>query len=89
MSEVIEEVGRTSRQALRIGRILAAALIATLNSGCATLMQPFSAVQPTAALVEPDGDSGSSIPDNASERFASASVDSAWSTRVYPYRSER
>ena len=40
-------------QAARIGRIAVVLLMATASSGCATLMQPFSAVQPTSAIVEP------------------------------------
>ena len=69
-------------QAARIGRIAVVLLMATSSSGCATLMQPFSAVQPTTALVEPGSNTGSSASDEASADFA-APVDSQWITRVY------
>jgi len=70
-------------QAARIGRIAVVLLMATSSSGCATLMQPFSAVQPTTALVEPGSNTGSSASDEASADFATTPVDSQWITRVY------
>ena len=80
---------RITTQAVTIVRVLAATIVATASSGCATLMQPGSTVQPMAALVGPDLGSGSSIPDSASERITTASVDAPWSTRVYSNRRER
>ena len=69
-------------QAVRIGRIAVVLLMATASSGCATLMQPFSAVQPTAALVEPDHTSAN-VSDEVSADFATTPVDSQWITHVY------
>ena len=89
MPEITQDAERITTQAVRIVRVLAATIVATASSGCATLTQPGSTVQPTAALVEPDLGSGSSIPDSASDRFTTASVDAPWSTRVYSYRRER
>jgi hypothetical protein len=89
MPEITQDAERITTQAVRIVRVLAATFFATASSGCATLMQPFSAVQPAAALVAPDRGSDSSIPDSESERFTSASIDAPWRTRVYSYRRER
>jgi hypothetical protein len=69
--------------ALRIGRIAVVLLMATSSSGCATLMQPFSAVQPTAALVEPDQDTSANVSDEVSADFATTPVDNQWITHVY------
>ena len=63
-------------QAARIGRTAVVLLMATSSSGCATLMQPFSAVQPTAAFVEPGSNTGSSASDEVSAEFAATPVDS-------------
>ena len=57
--------------------------MATSSSGCATLMQPFSNVQPTAALVEPDQDTSANVSDEVSADFATTPVDNEWITRVY------
>ena len=70
-------------QAARIGRIAVVLLMATSSSGCATLMQPFSAVQPTAALVEPDQDTSANVSDEVSADFATTPVDNQWITHVY------
>ena len=70
-------------QAARIGRIAVVLLMATASSGCATLMQPFSAVQPTAALVEPDQDTSANVSDEVSADFATTPVDNQWITHVY------
>jgi hypothetical protein len=69
----------TAKIALTIGAVL----IAGPLGGCATLRQPFSAVQPTAALVEPASNSGARASDEVSVDAATASVDSQWTTRVY------
>ena len=70
-------------QAARIGRIAVVLLIAASSSGCATLMQPFSDVQPTAALVEPDQDTRLNASDEVSTDFATTQVDNQWITHVY------
>ncbi len=67
-------------QAARIGPIAVALLIAASSGGCATLMQ---AVQPTAALVEPELNSRSSASDEVSANSATPPVDSQWITHVY------
>lgn len=72
-----------SIQAARIGRIAVALLIATSSSGCATLMQPFSDVQPTAALVEQDQDTRLDASEEVSTDFAASPVDDQWVARVY------
>ena len=79
------EVLRSTKgiQDTRIGRIAVVLLMATSSGGCATLMQPFSAVQPTAALVEPGSNTGSSASDQVSADSAATPVDSQWITRVY------
>ena len=46
-------------------------------------MQPFSDVQPTAALVEPDQDTGLNASDEVSTDFATTQVDNRWITEVY------
>jgi hypothetical protein len=71
------------RSVQAVGRIVAVTLFATASSGCATLMQPFSDVQPTAALVEPDQDTRSNVFDEVSADFATPPVDNQWITRVY------
>lgn len=72
--------GTEGIQAVRIGRMVVALLIAISSSGCATLMQPFSAVQPTGALVEPEANSG---PNASDADPPTASVEGQWITRVY------
>jgi len=69
-------------QAARIGRIAVVLLMATSSSGCATLMQPFSAVQPTAALAVAGSNTGSSASDEVRAESA-AEVSSQWVTHVY------
>ena len=70
-------------QATRIGCIAVVLLIAASSSGCATLMQPFSDVQPTAALVEPDQDTGLNASDEVSTDFATTQVDNRWIAPTY------
>jgi hypothetical protein len=60
---------------------IGATLIAGSLSGCATLMQPFYAAHPTAALVEPELKSRSNVSDEGSA--ATTPVDSRWITHVY------
>ena len=74
---------RLSTNAARIGRIAVVLLIATSSSGCATLMQPFSDVPPTAALVEPGQDTRLNASDEVSTGFATTSVDNPWIIHVY------
>jgi hypothetical protein len=79
------EVLRSTRaiQAARIGRIAVVLLMATSSSGCATLMQTFSAVQPTAALSEAESNTGSGASDEVMAESAATQVDSQWVTHVY------
>ena len=65
-------------QAARIGRIAVVLLMATSSSGCATLMQPFSAVQPTAALAVAESNTGSSASDEVRAESAATPVDGQW-----------
>ena len=67
----------------RMGRIAVVLLMATSSSGCATLMQPLSAAQPTAARVEPAPNFGSGPSDDVSASSATTSVDGQWITHVY------
>ena len=68
----------------RTGRIAVVLLMATSSSGCATLMQPFSAVQPTSAIVEPASNFGSGPSEDVStSSAATSSVDGQWITHVY------
>ena len=82
MPEIAQEVERITAQAMRIVRVLVATLFATASSGCATLMQPFSTVQPTAALVDPDWSGSSSVP----APFTKPAADGGWTTRAFQYR---
>jgi hypothetical protein len=79
------EVLRSTKgiQAARIRRIAVVLLMATASSGCATLMPPFSDVQPTAAIVEPGQDTRVNASDEVSTDFATTSVDIQWVARVY------
>ncbi len=83
MPEIAQEVERITAQAMRIVRVLVATLFATASSGCATLMQPFSTVQPTAALVEPDWSGSASVP---ATPFTKPAADGGWTTRTFQYR---
>ena len=67
----------------RMGRIAVVLLMATSSSGCATLMQPFSAVQPTTAIVEPASNFGSGPSEDVGTSSATTSVDGQWITHVY------
>jgi len=78
------EVYRTKFGSVQaVGRIAAVTLFATASSGCATLMQPFSDVQPTAALVEPDQNTRLNASDEVSADFATTPVDNQWIAHVY------
>ena len=70
-------------QAARMARMVVALLVAGPLGGCATLMQVFSTVQPTAALVEPQSNAGSVTFGDASADPTASAVDSQWTTRVY------
>ena len=67
----------------RTGRIAVVLLMATSSSGCATLMQPYSAVQPTSAIVEPASNFGSGPSEDVGTSSATNSVDGQWITHVY------
>ena len=70
-------------QAARIARMVVALLVAGPLGGCATLMQVFSTVQPTAALIEPQSNAGSGTFGDASADTTTTAVDGQWTTRVY------
>ena len=70
-------------QAARMARMVVALLVAGPLGGCATLMQAFSTVQPTAALVEPQSNVGSGTFGEASADPTASAVDIQWATRVY------
>ena len=67
----------------RTGRIAVVLLMAASSSGCATLMQPFSAVQPTSAIVEPASNFGSGPSEDVSTSSATTPVGGQWITHVY------
>ena len=81
MLEVVRSTGDI--RAARIWRIAVVVLMATTCSGCATLMQPFSAVQPTTAIVEPASNFGSGPSEDVGTSSATTSVDGQWITQVY------
>jgi ABC-type Fe3+-siderophore transport system permease subunit len=66
-------------QVARISRIAVVLLVGASCSGCATLMQPLFAGEPTTAGVEP----GSNFSAASSESSAATSVDDQWITHVY------
>jgi len=67
----------------RTVRIAVVLLVATSSSGCATLMRPFSAVQPTSAIVEPASNFGSGPSEDVSTSSTTTPVGGQWTTRVY------
>ncbi len=75
--------GTKGLQAARITRMVVALLVASVLGGCATLMQPFSDVQPTAPLIEPESNAGSNTFGEASADSSAAAVGGPWTTRVY------
>ncbi len=70
-------------RAARFARMVVALLLASPLGGCATLMQPFSDVQPTAALIEPESNAGSVRLEMRASDSTAAAVDGQWTTRVY------
>ncbi len=70
-------------RAARIARVVVAFLVAGPLGGCATFMQAFSTVQPTAALIEPQSDAGSGTFGDVSADPTAGAVDGQWTTRVY------
>jgi hypothetical protein len=67
----------------RIVRMAVVLLVATSSSGCATLVQLFSAVQPTAAIVEPASSFGPGSSEDVGTSSAATSVDGQWITHIY------
>ena len=70
-------------QAARMARVVVALLVAGPLGGCATLMQAFSTVQPTAAVIETGSNAGSGTFGDASADATATAVDGQWTTRVY------
>jgi hypothetical protein len=67
----------------KTGRIAVLLLVATSSSGCATLMQPFAAMQPTAAIVESASGFELGASEDVSTNSATTSASGQWITHVY------